>query len=449
MDETKMIDEDQTRLSESAEKTFSNQTTIRSSEPGQVILPEQEQNPLNERTALLFGKTDIEKKLLAELEDIPEIEQEDLEPENFSKLISRPFSTRTEEERTKINRHFLRDAEPFSLERLIEDIRTIPDGLLTGFPSLDEYIKIPLRKMTFIASRPKHGKTAFMLNLLLNLSSRFPDMHYLYYSYGEARPNIELKLINISGDTPFSQSPGLPISNFSRWKYELQKHDIHTLQTKAEQVPEFIGLKKFLAIAPCVHVIDFNYNIADLLDSIRSFTNTLPIGAIFIDYFQAIFPEKSQRSIPRNHQMFEMATQLIDFQHTLKIPIIVGTQITPSDTNIPEYDQLSLDNLKELGDIEQISDLLIGIQNYSNSQYIGSNSRDDFKSLFYDLPFKKAETMPETFKDKHPNTVMLCKVLVNKNGIKPEVELLFNKWLMRVIDLKEHHSQNPIRIANR
>jgi hypothetical protein len=358
----------------------------------------------------------------------------------MSKLISTPFIHRTNEEKLRINRNFLKDAEPFTLERLIEDIKNAPEELQTGFSSLDKWIAIPQRKLTLIASSPEHGKTVFMLNMLLNMSHQYSDKHFLYYSYGEPRTDIEIKLINMSGEKPFSNVPEENITtNFKRWKYELTTRGLDVLKNKAEKDPEYKGLKNYSEVSARIHVVEANYNIVDLIDSIQAFNSTLPIGAVYIDHLQAVRLNDAAPERPHQQQIPVICDQLIELNYAMGFPIIVGVEFAAEDKNTPEYDVLSVDYLKDIGDPKRAANLIIGLQNYSKSRFIGSNINDSFKSRFYNYTFKKAEKMPETFKDKHSNTVILTRVLFNRNGPEPEVEMLFNKWLMKISDSENNN----------
>jgi replicative DNA helicase len=434
-DKTKLIDNDITK-EKGEDITGSSDPTIESKKLDfNKTVGDKGDSTSGDKTITLFDKSDIQQKLQDELDEVPEIRPEDMQTGYLSKLISKPFAHKTEEERLKINRNFLRDAEPLTLELLKEDIDNASEELSLGFPSLDHSVSLPSQRFTLIASRPQHGKTIFMLNMLLNMCRKYPRQHFLYYSYGEPKQDIEIKLINISGEIPFSllENKGIT-TNFKRWQYELKLGDLHTLKDKAESNPEYKGLKNFLEISSRIHIIDANYNINDLLDSIRAFNNTLPVGAIFIDYLQAIRPDKTRLTLPRQQQVQGIANQLIDMGNETRFPLILGAQLLRGEKNTPEYDELTLDHLQDLKDAEQVAGLIIGLQNYTVSTFIGSNINNQFKSRFYQNAFKKAETMPESFKDKHTNSVILAKVLVNRGGPLFEVELLFNKRLMKISD---------------
>lgn len=443
---TRLVNPNLTRIvpnmksnSKESEITGDSATTIRRSLSESEQTFELQGHTAADKTMLLFNRDEIQKRI-AEPVEIPEISPEDMDTGYVSKLISTPFSHRTKEDKLKINRNFLRDAEPFTVDRLSENIKNAPEELATGIAGLDKRITIPQRKLTFIASRPQHGKTVFMLNLLRNMCVKYTNKHFLFFSYAESRQDIEIKLINMCGEVPFPDNPDDGFNtNFDRWKNQFKTREAAELGQLSGQALEFKGLKNFLTFATRVHVIDATYNVVDLIDSIQAFSNTLPVGGIFIDFLQAVRPnpEKIQVLLSRKQQAQETTDRLMELANDAKFPIIVGAQLATPEQQVPEYDGLALKYLTGVGDPEQAANLIIGLQNYSRSDFIGSNVTGHFKSRFYEQPFQKAEAMPANFKEKHPNTVLLAKVLLNKGGPEIEMELLFNKWLMVVADFQE------------
>jgi hypothetical protein len=388
-----------------------------------------------DKTMMLFSKDDVKRKMQDDIADIPETLPEDLEQEYLSSLVVAPGRTRSDEDQVRINRNFLRDAEPFQVERLMEELKSTPDELLTGFPSLDRFLRIPLQKMSIIASRPGHGKTAFMLNMMLNMSRIYGNKHFLYYSYGEPRRDIELKLINMSGEKPFAEKKGVT-GNVDRWRGEFQDLDPAAIKEKAEKEIEYKGLKNFLEVSGRFHVIDANYNIVELMDSIETFVRTLSVGAVFVDFLQAIRPDREHSTLPRLQQIHDISDKLRELGNDSTFPLIVGAQFSPGEAHSPEYDTLCPECLTDIGDSRQIASLIIGLQNYGKSEFIGSNVNPRFQSRFYNQPFKQAVKMPDIFKGKHPNSVILAKVLANRGRPRPEVELLFHKLLLRISSIK-------------
>jgi len=351
-----------------------------------------------------------------------------------SKLLKNLFPEKSKEEQLKINRNFLSDLEPFRLEKLVEEIRAVPENLLTTFPSLDEQIVIPQSAITLIASRSSQNKSLMMLNMLINMAQIYPDKHFIFYTYEEPKREIEIKCINILGEQPFKDA-GKAQTNLDQWKHELKHTEVKILLKKAEESGEFSGLKKFLEISPRIHIVDSCYTFLDLINSIQSFDLTFSMGAVFIDYFQKIRLEKERRALPTHSQLQSISAYLKYTISQLKSPLITAALYKNSVKNLPEYDQLSLDFMEDLGGIEQEASLIIGLQDYSKSKFIGSDTNDNFFSKLFSQSLINAEPMPDSFKTNPLYAIILAKILKNRSEVKSEVELILDKQLMKVREL--------------
>ncbi len=414
--------------SDSAEDTFISDENRESTENMQA------DPTLQDRTAVMFGLSDIQDKLDRELEDISDDYEEELDPAEMSILIKSQFKERTDEEQLKINRYFLLDAEPFKLESLAEDMKKSPESLVTGFKVLDDNLSIPSNAVTLVASRPKHGKTSFMLNLLLNMCRFYPDKRFLFYSYEEAKWELVVKLINMCGSRQFNSRKGAQ-SNLERWKYEFKYTGMEKLREKSETDPEYAGLKNFLKMAGRIHIIGSKHTYKDLEDSVQSFAQAVDVGAVFIDSLQRIRLEKGKPISNRRQQLEEISEMIAHLAHDTRFPLVVSTHLYPAAPGTPEYDELREENLWEMGNPNQIADLVIGLQNYARSRYIGSNLDPGFKSMFYDQPLSRALPMPDNLKDMMQKTIIRARVISNKTGVEPETELMFHKQLLRILEL--------------
>lgn len=363
-------------------------------------------------------------------------EDEPLDTAEQSKVLKNLFPDKTKEEKLKINRNFLRDVEPFKLERLVEEIKTIPENLKTGFTGLDHTIRIPQSAITLIASHSRIDKNLFLLNLLWNLVNQYPYKHFLYYTYEDIRRELEMKLINLAGDTLFPKLEGME-SNLERWKDVMRNTDAKDLQKISTSEKDFKGLDQFSQVANRLHFIDTSYNITDLLHSIRSFDVTFPVGGVFIDLVQKIRPDRKGDNQPRDLQLQHVVFILRRFANQVKFPVIAGTLFKRRETDTPEYDRVVLDEIIEGEVVANEAHLIIGLQNYARSRYIGSHSNDNFTSRFFNQPILKAEAMPSCFREHEIDTVFLAKVLENLDGPEPEVELHFHKKLLRLSDLNK------------
>ena len=96
-----------------------------------------------------------------------------------------------------------------------------------------------------------------------------------------------------------------------------------------------------------------------------------------------------------------------------------------------------MEEIKEGEILATEASLIIGLQNYAKSGFIGSNIKDNYSSKLFPQPFLKAEAMPACFRENQHATILLAKVLENLNGPELEVELQLDKQLFKITDLTE------------
>ncbi len=211
------------------------------------------------------------------------------DPISFEKTIhetdfdlQKLFPGRTRSGHIKINRNFLKDAEPFSLERLNQEAKNISEGVFTGLNSLDLLGAITSYRPLLFYGLAKKEIIMILLNILINMTKNYKNKHFLYYSYGEFRIDMEFKLINVLSETAFKNKHNLN-TNLKEWINEISSVGLENLIDMVKNKKEYSGLRNFLSIADRIHIIDGNYNFADLRDSIHSFSKVFDIGAVIID----------------------------------------------------------------------------------------------------------------------------------------------------------------------
>ncbi len=406
-------------------------------DPGEkTLIIKKDNEKSHDKTVSVFNIEDITRKLRDEIEEIPGIDAEEMDTGQLSGIIDNIFPEKSEVERLKINRNFLQDAEPFRIERLMDDIKTRPEGLFTGFAALDQTFSMPNSAVVIITSAPRHGKSIFVLNMLLNMANIYKTHHFLFYTYEETRRDIELKAINMSGEIPFTETEGCR-TNLACWKHKFRTKNSSELIDKAKSDPQYSGLKKFVEISQRIHIIDHCYQIADLIDSIHSFGNTFTIGAVIIDGFQKIKTERRRDMLAQRQCLQEVSEYIKEVAADSRLPFICTTRFTPLETGLPEYDTLSAENIEELVGSAWSANMVIGLQDYARSKFIGSNMNDNFKSKLFDHKLIKAEKIQGAFSNQDTKSVLLAKMLMNMEGIELEEELLFYRPLLRISDLTD------------
>ena len=285
--------------------------------------------------------------------------------------------------------------KPYTGEKLLEDVlKNTNNGLKTGFTDLDEHITIQPSSLAFIAGRPSHGKTTMMLNILRNMlegedkKENKNKKAFLFYSYEETRSDILIKIIlSVADDEVKEELEGVDGVNLRQKALNnLKKHPlcvkenaegkISGLSPKLEdaynKVNRWIhqGLLEILtpkSTAESLSTAIFERCIAfqkekpkDQEQQTNQEKPKKEVAAVFIDYVQKLTTEEERAN--RQQEIQKICQTLLSTALDKKVgtSIILGAQV---NRNVTSFEELTLDKMREAGDIEQDANLVLGIWN--------------------------------------------------------------------------------------
>jgi replicative DNA helicase len=282
--------------------------------------------------------------------------------------------------------------EPYTSEHFIADIQQRREGYSTGWSGLDEYTLIPSEALTIVAGRPSHGKTTVMLNMLYNLVTARPDESFYFFSYEETRSQLALKLMTIISGVQLDQ-----YKNTQRIEkyYKTGRLDasyakgLSEAQAKAK-LDEAKNTYDDLIKSGRLWIIDEPLQVTDLCGTIDSLKGKA--GAIFIDYIQKIKSKYNVQS--RQVEIQKISGDLLDTAKRTGVAIILGAQLNRLAEK-GEAKHISLDQLRESGDIEQDANLVLGLYNHARADY---------------------DVNPDSDRSSDPSTTIDVKVLKNRSG---------------------------------
>ncbi len=282
--------------------------------------------------------------------------------------------------------------EPYTSEHFIADIQQRREGYSTGWSGLDEYTLIPSEALTIVAGRPSHGKTTVMLNMLYNLVTARPDESFYFFSYEETRSQLALKLMTIISGVQLDQ-----YKNTQRIEeyYKTGRLDasyakgLTEAQAKAK-LDEAKDTYDDLIKSGRLWIIDEPLQVTDLCGAIDSLKGKA--GAIFIDYIQKIKSKYNVQS--RQVEIQKISGDLLDTAKRTGVAIILGAQLNRLAEK-GEAKHISLDQLRESGDIEQDANLVLGLYNHARADY---------------------DVNPDSDRSSDPITTIDVKVLKNRSG---------------------------------
>lgn len=289
---------------------------------------------------------------------------------------------------------------PYTFSSFVKDLSETLTGLQSGFKELDQYITFKPGTMSIIAGRPRHGKTTFMMNLVLQFIEKYPQKIFLFFSYEESRKDITLKILtNISEEIINVRQNVSNIENYL--------HGNNTSRPQINKAMEAVGNylnSGRLQIFDSSHTADELHSIITAL--CKSHTS---IGAVFVDYIQKVKIIGKFQS--RQVELQKISEKLLECSKENNIPIILGAQLNREATS---KSRPRLENLRESGDIENDANTVLAIYNESVEQQEN------------ELPLANNES---------PKVDLEIHILKNRNGVSNRmVKLQFNRPILKITD---------------
>jgi len=213
-------------------------------------------------------------------------------------------------------------------------------GLETGFYKLDEMTSgIQNGDLVIIAGRPSMGKTAFALNLAVNVAVR-NQVPVAFFSLEMSKELLIQRLICSEARIP------------------LRALRAGALTTDA--------WRRISAVCGLFYEIEFliddspRLSVLDIRAKARRLKSQVPLGMIVIDYLQLIEGVKESRSAARQEIISEISRSLKALAKELNIPVVCLSQLSRSpERRDPKRPVPQLADLRESGAIEQDADLVI------------------------------------------------------------------------------------------
>ena len=273
-------------------------------------------------------------------------------------------------------------------------------GISSGFIELDSYTDgFQKSELIIIAGRPSVGKTAFGLNIVLNVlkKTRLP---IVFFSLEMSTQQLLYRLLSI--ETRLSQNKfKTGLLNKEDWK-------------KVDLIMRILGkVPMHLQDTPHLSTHDIRQTLKNLSKMYSD------IGVVIIDYLQLI-EEPTLKTLNRAQEISVITRELKNIAREFQVPIITLSQLNRTlDGRIDQKPMLS--DLRDSGSIEQDADLVLML--YKNNQNFISNLSPG--SSIIDLLIAK-----------------------QRNGPVGNLQFLFNQYLTKFEDYKPKESSNLFKNEN-
>ena len=243
-------------------------------------------------------------------------------------------------------------------------------GLPSGFYDLDSLTQgFQKSDLIILAGRPSTGKTAFGLNIGLNLIKRF-KLPVLFFSFEMSKEQMMYRLLSMETN----------ISQIRLKSGKLNQDDwvkINKMIKILSKFPFFIDDTSDLSVQ-------------DIRSKIKSvYFEQNKIGLVIIDYLQLIQNSKGKNE-NRVQELSQITRSLKAIAREFNIPIIALSQLNRGVENRIDQKPI-LSDLRESGSIEQDADLVLMLYNNPSNNL---KSSDDSKFHPIELIIAKQRNGP-------------------------------------------------------
>ena len=217
-------------------------------------------------------------------------------------------------------------------ERYQDRADNIGRGIKTGYHRYDEIIRgFKPGTVNFLAARPSMGKTAFALNVALNMRAKS-----IMFSLEQTKEELIDRAIAIKTQLDLTKFDD---GNFTDEEWGLINESSQKIFDKKIYIDDTPGLR-----------------ISQIRARARKLQRKYDIGIIIIDYLQLIVPPFNKQA-NRNLEIGEVSRQLKTLAKELKIPVLCLSQLNRALEKRPNpHKRPQLSDLRDSGEIEQIAD---------------------------------------------------------------------------------------------
>jgi replicative DNA helicase len=280
------------------------------------------------------------------------------------------------------------------IKKQAEKKNKIVTGLDTGFVELNRMTSgFGEGDLIIIAARPSMGKTAFALNLALNVLKQ--DKGVAIFSLEMPAEQLMLRMLSAVGNIPLQE---IRRGNLSSEEWSRLSEVIDDLSNR----PLFVD-------------DEGNINIHTIRAKLRKLKVQNPnLSLAIVDYLQLINSDQKERHLA----IAEISRSLKLLARELNIPIIALSQLNRALESRPNKRPM-LSDLRESGAIEQDADIIMFI--YRDDVYKAMEAKQKQKEAM-----EKGKAVEVNFQEKD---IEEAEIIIGKqrNGPTGTVEMLFHK----------------------
>ncbi len=232
------------------------------------------------------------------------------------------------------------DAAESTLAKIAEQAQHANEisGLDTGYHQFNRFtLGLQPSDLLIIAARPGIGKTAFALNLALNIGMLPKAPHIAFFSLEMGVEQLVMRLLSSVSS----------VDNTSLRKGDLKQYEWERLQTGVHNLK---GSNIYFDDSGTVQVLD-------LRSKCRKLKQDNKLDIVIVDYLQLLSGSQYNKG-NRVQEVSEISRVLKEMARELKVPVVALSQLSRNLEQRPDKTPRMAD-LRESGSIEQDADIII------------------------------------------------------------------------------------------
>jgi replicative DNA helicase len=242
-----------------------------------------------------------------------------------------------------------------SEQDLVEEVRKISPGVATGYRIGDMELKLEGGEISVVAAPTGHGKTSFLINVLLGILRQRDTSVYLF-SYEEARASVVCLALN--------SYIGEKLSANNRESIKAWFRDCTLTMPDGKRAMFLEKKNRFfqdLIQSRRLNIFYSSYTAEELALTIRFLATQSPRPTVIcIDYMQLLRLGNAGKWSSRQEELKQICLLLKDCAVETGLPILIAAQFNRS---VQSECAMVAQAIGEAGDIERIAALILGLWN--------------------------------------------------------------------------------------
>lgn len=276
------------------------------------------------------------------LRTLTEIAKTNAEEENISELLNR-YHTRVLEISTEIKKR-----EKTLSELAVDEVKSVDNPveknrIETGFTDIDRKVNILPGMLVIIAGRPSSGKTAFLMNIILNACRR-DGTGSVFFSLDNSEEQVRRRFMAMAGGPPL-------------WKI-LQLNQHRGESTEYTEI--LLAAQELYSTGEKIRVLCGNMTPQQMYSTLTKSLKLHPEIKMFaVDYLQIMNPLKQGRLVTREQEVASNIMWLKKISQELGLVAIVLSQLRKLPVKVSRSKDPDLSDLRDTGQIEQDADVVL------------------------------------------------------------------------------------------